>query len=548
MKPIPSYQKLRGGYYTPKPIADFLTRWAIQSPEAKVLEPSCGDGILLQSALEALSDCGADRQKAAGLVFGVEIDAAEAQKALVRTRLPDELLPTVSIHVGDFFAYCKAHLSEKQLFDAIIGNPPFVRYQNFPEEHRAVAFELMRDAGLHPNRLTNSWVPFLVATTLLLKTNGRMAMVVPAELLQVNYAAELRRFLSEYYSYLSLVTFKKLVFNGIQQEVVLVLGERNGRSQTGIRVIQLGGMGDLEACGKTMYANLQPVAMDHSTEKWTMYFLNEEELQLLRSLKSNPRLTALKELLEVDVGIVTGLNKFFVLTGQELRARKLENYTQPIVGRSTHLQGAVFSRGDWDKSLQDGAAAHLLRFPDTPLDGLTNAAQSYIAEGELAGFHQGYKCRIRKRWYVVPSVWIPDAFMLRQIHTYPKIILNEAGATSTDTIHRVKFRSGISPQAVTGAFLNSLTFAFSEITGRSYGGGVLELEPNEAERLPLPFIGAEKLDLNELDRCLRAGKIEDVLNITDAVLLKQDLGLTDDEIHTLRGIWKKLRDRRINRK
>ena len=49
---------------------------------------------------------------------------------------------------------------------------------------RTIAFQLMGRAGLLPNRLTNSWVPFLVAAMLLLKPHGRLAMVIPAELLQ----------------------------------------------------------------------------------------------------------------------------------------------------------------------------------------------------------------------------------------------------------------------------------------------------------------------------------------------------------------------------
>ena len=37
-------KKLRGGYYTPQEITDFICKWAINSPAQKVLEPSCGDG------------------------------------------------------------------------------------------------------------------------------------------------------------------------------------------------------------------------------------------------------------------------------------------------------------------------------------------------------------------------------------------------------------------------------------------------------------------------------------------------------------------------
>jgi adenine-specific DNA-methyltransferase len=548
MKPIATYQKLRGGYYTPKPIADFLACWAIQTPASQVLEPSCGDGILLQSVVEALIKCGAEKTTINNLVQGIELDPQEAEKASQRIQtLIDSPVPT-SVSVGDFFAYCQRYLAEERFFDAIIGNPPFIRYQSFPENHRAMAFYLMQRAGLHPNRLTNSWVPFLVAATLLLKKAGRLAMVIPAELLQVNYAAELRSFLSQHYSYITLITFKKLVFEGIQQEVVLLLGERNGSEHTGIRTIELDGIDDLITYKHTSFAESKLKEMDHSTEKWTMYFLEEEELQLLRSIKNHPKLTIAGNVIGVDVGIVTGLNEFFVLTEQQVEQHSLLPYTQRLVGRSAHLPGLLFSESDWLTNVEKQSPAFLLNSPDIPFYLLPNELKDYVMSGEEKGMNKGYKCRIRSRWYTVPSVWIPHAFMLRQIHHYPKIILNDADATCTDTIHRIKLRNGVSAKTVAGAFLNSLTFAFSEITGRSYGGGVLELEPNEAEKLPLPLINADALDLHELDALLRKGEIYAALDITDEALLKRGMGLSNEEIKMLRAIWQKLRDRRINRK
>lgn len=547
MKPVATYQKIRGGYYTPKPIADFLARWAIQTPTTKVLEPSCGDGILLESAIEKLISLGAEKTAIKNLVQGIELDPQEAQKASERIHALSDL-QLAQIDLGDFFAYCQTYLFEERLFDAIIGNPPFIRYQNFPENHRAMAFYLMQQAGLHPNRLTNSWVPFLVAATLLLKKTGRLAMVIPAELLQVNYAAELRCFLSKYYSYLTLITFKKLVFNGIQQEVVLLLGEKNGSEHTGMRTIELDGIDDLTSYEYATFLGERLKEMDHSTEKWIMYFLDEEELQLIRTLKTHPKLTIASNVIGVDVGIVTGLNEFFVLTEQQVEKYSLLPYTQRIVGCSTHLPGILFSESDWQNNVEKQSPAFLLSTPDEPFYRLPMELKEYVTSGEEKGLNKGYKCRIRNRWYVVPSVWIPNAFMLRQVHHYPKIILNDAAATCTDTIHRVQLRNGTPARIVTTAFLNSLTFAFSEVIGRSYGGGVLELEPNEAEKLPLPLIGADRLDLNELDRLLREGNISAVLDITDEVLLRQGMGLSIEETRMLRTIWQKLRDRRVNRK
>jgi adenine-specific DNA methylase len=139
--------------------------------------------------------------------------------------------------------------------------------------------------------------------------------------------------------------------------------------------------------------------------------------------------------------------------------------------------------------------------------------------------------------------------LLRQIHCYPKLIANKAHATCTDTIHRVRFTDRRESGRVVAAFLNSLTFAYAEIMGRSYGGGVLELEPNEADNLPIPLAGGEMLDLREADRALRrSDDISTVLDRHDAVILVDGLGLDSSDVKTLRGIWAKLRDRRIGRK
>jgi adenine-specific DNA-methyltransferase len=547
MKPVATYQKLRGGYYTPKPIADFLTSWAIQTPDTTVLEPGCGDGIILASAVKRLIQCGAKREAIYKLVQGVELDPEEAQKAVERILAINESQPA-NVETGDFFTYCQTHLAHDVHFNTIIGNPPFVRYQHFPEPHRAMAFYLMQRAGLHPNRLTNSWVPFLVASTMLLTKRGRLAMVIPAELLQVNYAAELRYFLSQHYSYITLITFKKLVFDGIQQEIVLLLGERNGSDHTGIRTIELDGIDDLLTYEHTTLSREELKEMDHSTEKWTMYFLNEEELELLRRLKNHPKLTTSGYVIDVDVGIVRGLNEFFVLTQEQVEKHSLMPYTQRIVGRSAQLSGIRFSEEDWLTNVEKQSPAFLVNPPDEPFYRLPDSLKEYVTTGEEKGMNKGYKCRIRNRWYVVPSAWIPQAFMLRQVHHYPKIILNDAAATSTDTIHRVKLRNGVPARTVAASFLNSLTFAFSEVTGRSYGGGVLELEPNEAEKLPLPLIGADILNLDELDKLLRENNINAALDITDRVLLQDGLGLSSEETKMLRVTWQKLRDRRINRK
>lgn len=558
MKIAPTHQKLRGGYYTPKPIADFLARWLIQAPDAEVLEPSCGDGMLLGAAISTLLKLGADKKAIAHQIQGVEINPEEAEKAEERM-ISLGVMPTDNtIYVGDFFTYCRNKIFAESLFDlitpdirtfdAVIGNPPFIRYQNFPEEYRNKAMSIMKQAGFNPSKLMNTWLPFLITSSLLLKENGRLGMVIPAELFQVNYAAEVRRFLSDYYEKINLITFKKLVFEDIQQEVVLLLCDRNRTGNGGIRVIEYDDADDLALHLDTDFSVDELKPMDHSKEKWTQYYLSIDEILLLRKLRSNPDLTLSNKVLTTDVGVVTGENKFFILDQRQVQEADVKDFTQKIVSRSGNLKGAIFTTSDWEANANELAPSYLLSFPKLPFEDLPESVQKYIKYGETKQYHKGFKCRIRDPWYIVPSVWTPDAFMLRQIHGYPKIILNKSDATCTDTIHRIRFIGEADKETVTSAFMNVLTFAFAEVTGRSYGGGVLTFEPSETERLPLPLKNSHNLDLQKIDSLLREGDVKQVLAYTDEILLKQGLGLGDCEIKMLHCIWEKLRDRRINRK
>ena len=135
MKQEADYQKLRGGYYTPEIVAKFIVDWAIKDSNIhSVLEPSCGDG----NFLKALKATGYE-----GDVLGIELDPNEAAKA-------KNISPLYKIINDDFFTYYEKNINNKTHFDLILGNPPFIRYQNFDEEYRKKAIALMTEHGFKP--------------------------------------------------------------------------------------------------------------------------------------------------------------------------------------------------------------------------------------------------------------------------------------------------------------------------------------------------------------------------------------------------------------
>lgn len=529
------FNKLRGGYYTPQEITNFIAEWAIKDKDVKVLEPSCGDGHFIKSIVERLASLGADKSEIQKCLLGIELYKTEAQKA--------EQYGT-KIVCGDFFGTYRDTIKGKRKFDVIVGNPPFIRYQNFDEKYRKCAFSLLEEVGIHLTKLSNIWLPFLIlCCEALNEKNGRLGMVIPAELFQVDYASETRKYLSEKFEHLQIITFKKLLFEGTQQEVVLLLGECKS-VEKGIEVFELEDASEL-MMDFFEQKHTEVKTLDHTVDKWTKYYLSNDEIELLRKLELHQGLVTTTQLFEVNVGVVSGQNKFFIIDNKTVVSNSLEKSMIPIIGRAEQLSGIILNENDL-KRLKENNRKIFMFTPSG--ENLNSHEMEYIKKGEKEDYHKGYKCRIRKKWYIVPQSWKPEAFLLRQIGKYPKMVLNLTDATNTDTLHKVRFLDGINGKVVSSAFLNSYTFALSEITGRSYGGGVMTFEPGEIRKLKIPMQKAEQLDITYIDGLIRENNIEEVLNYTDKILLMDGLGLTAEEILILRNIWKKLSDRRLYRK
>lgn len=174
-----------------------------------------------------------------------------------------------------------------------------------------------------------------------------------------------------------------------------------------------------------------------------------------------------------------------------------------MVGRSVQVNSVIFTEKDWEKNKFSKAKAHLLVFPDGKNLNKKNGAIKYIEYGESLEIHKGYKTGIRDDWFVVPSLKISDALFIRRNNLYPRLIINQAKAYTTDTMHRVFVRPGTDIKAFTTSYYNSLSLAFTEVCGRSHGGGVLELMPNETERILLPYHKDNAPLLPTLDKLIR---------------------------------------------
>lgn len=530
---LESKQKLRGGFYTDQAIASFLVKWVSSSLPAHILEPSCGDGAFLQAIEE-------QNIRSLKEVSLCELDDEEAEKAKRRTSLPIRFL------AGDFLRWYLLKARNTMVFDAVVGNPPFIRYQYLPKEQQLLAEKIYSLLNLRFTKHTNAWVPFVVASVSLLKPGGRIAMVIPSEIFHIPHAQSLRQYLAEQCSRIFFLDPKELWFSDTLQGTVLLMAEKKiiqSSKCEGVSVASNVNRSTLYENPETLFQEASYANGDTIEGKWMPIFLTEKERSLLAECRNKPEVKRFSDVASVDVGIVTGANKFFLVPDKTVEKFHLQKWAFPMFGRSEHVAGIIYTLDDHDSNKRAGLPANFVWFKKSELKNIPSNVEEYLSLGLNENLHTRYKCRTRKCWYEVPSVYVSPIAMLKRAHNYPRLVLNLAGAYTTDTAYRIQ-TIGVKPEALVFSFVNSLTCLTAEMEGRHYGGGVLELVPSEIERLLIPVVDTNIDLLKAIDRKYReiSNDIEFLVE-QDAYVLG-NIGLSNSEQICLHEAWLRLKNRR----
>lgn len=464
-------KKLRGGYYTPKSIAKYLWNWVNEITPQSLLEPAAGDGALLEPID----------------VQNIKIDAVELYQSEILKIKSKSIKGNVRIFNDDFFQWFKYHSEIK--YDAILSNPPYIRYQYLTEEQRDEQSEILSKSGMKPNKLINAWVAFVTASINLLREGGRIGLVIPSDFLQVTYAKQLRNFISEEFSKINIVTFKNSVFPGTQQDFIILLGEK-GKGKVTLKYSVSEDISNLPNFNYISPINLP----SSSSSKWSDLKLSVDIREKL--YKVFDKTISFNEVAKIEVGVTTGGNEIFSLTRQIVDELNASKYVVPLLGRSVNVQKMIFDQETLINDEIMGQKVWLLNLVDYDKSDLPSELQEYLNMQEKLGKTNAYKLRIRDNWYQIPGIWIPDAFMLRRIGSLPKLIINGISATSTDTFHRVTFKNDVDPMKIIFSFYSSITLSSIELSGRLYGGGALEILPGDTKDIRIPKIDFRKNNID----------------------------------------------------
>lgn len=512
-------RKARGAFFTPAAITAYLAEWAVRSVDERILEPSAGDAAFMVAATHRLQQLGVECPE----LDGIEIHRSSASTA--RRRIT-EAGGRARIRTADFF-----DIEPRADYTAVIGNPPYIRYQDFRGATRAQSRRAALKAGVTLSGLASSWAAFTVHAALFLKPGGRLALVLPAELLSVNYASVVRKFLFDRFASVELVMFDEQVFPEAEADVVLLLADGYGGGPTGHAVIHRA----RNAESLTSELAQRRWSPRDPADKWVSGLIGNAPVDALHGLHDGGQFTTLETWGDTTLGMVTGNNGFFALSRdrvRELGLRRTDLLPLSPPG-SAHLRGLTLSSEQLAKLGEDGRSVHLFRPAGTP----SSAAQRYIDAGHAAGVHLAYKCRVRQPWYLVPLVQPADLLLTCMNADTPRLVSNRAKAHHLNSVHGVYLRDGMRTlgRDVLGlAALNSVTVLHAEIVGRSYGGGILKIEPREADRwlVPSPDLVAGRADelravrrrvgaLLERGQLLEATHIvDDALGLSDQIVLE----------------------------
>lgn len=202
-------RKKSGAFYTPSGIVEGLLD-AVERGRtllgATVLDPACGSGAFL---------IGAARRGAR--VSGADVDAEAVAVAAFRVRCAG---------AKDGVFECANLLADRAAaagpFDAVIGNPPYVRFHNMGVEDRAqLSLAFQTATGQF-----DLFAPFLEAALARVREGGRVAFVLPALVLRGARYRDLRRFVLDRAHVREVIDHGDGAFEGVLAPTCVLVLER----------------------------------------------------------------------------------------------------------------------------------------------------------------------------------------------------------------------------------------------------------------------------------------------------------------------------------
>ncbi len=459
-----------GQVFTPRDIADWMVRAALEGQPKRWLDPSLGGGVFIDALRDAIVDSNDDYTP---IVHAFEID----------DRLdiePRKQWPQLDVRLTrrDFVtARLQTH------FEACVANPPYVRHHEL-EYPPAIWQQFDEQIGTRISRNTNLYCLFMLRIWSLLAPNGRAVIITPLEWLNADFGRAIKSYLLRENAFDSIWLFDdaSIVFGDALTTAGITILRRDRAVDEPIRVTTIADCQALTRSSSPAIKEFKRGALDPD-EKWTALLRDKDERR--DAIESNT--AKLATIAACSRGIATGANDYFTLTEEQRRERELDTRDlTPCVTRANDLKAGVFDRKRWQQLCATGKRVWLL----TPRKTCNQKLVAYLDTGRQRGIDRRHLPSHRPVWYR-PEKRPPAPILISVFfRERPRVVWNKLGALNLTAYHGIygklvgendarlfELYKWLASDAATDALLAQ---------SRVYGGGLRKLEPRDIMAVQIP--------------------------------------------------------------
>ena len=519
---IPADERHRlGQYYTPPPIVDLIVELCIESPDDKVLDPGCGSGSFLVKAYHKLRDLKKKQnpfrkdeelhQELLEQVSGVDINPFPAQLSSMNLAVRNLKVRSKRINIFpmDFFKLKPEMTLIPREFDVIVTNPPYTRQEEmeYKDQIRDAALTYSDGSKIELGARAGIYAYFFTHSAKFLKNKGRMGFITANTWLDVSFGKGLKKFFLENFKMLAIIEFDAAVFGrALVNTCISILQKENSETERATNLVRFVRLKKKRGIVEFV-DTLLTAKKDYEDNEMKISVKRQSELEpkerwgkfvrgpsIYFKLIKNQKMTELGKIAKVKRGMVTGYNDFFILNRDNLKVWGIEeDYLQPMVTSIREITRIQLLPKDISHQVL------MVHEPKAKLKGknvlkyiehgeemeVTTKKGTRIATELVKGLHNLKTCSQRRIWYDLGEHEPPP--IISPYLIWEKVIFahNQTKALAPNTLHYIYPKTEKDVPFLLGVLNSSLVALLLEVTGRSYGGGVLKIEAYELKMLPI---------------------------------------------------------------
>lgn len=451
--------KKTGATFTPPKLAKFITNKILlniqnSNRKLKILDPACGEGILLSTIANKLK-----RQAIDFKLFGYDTNKKFLETANnilnLSTQGDDfelkntDFLEEINIKnvQGSLFQQFNSGCFINNSMDVVIANPPYVRTQLLGSSYAqkiAKKFNLKGRIDLY--------YPFIIGITHALKNEGIVGVITSNRYLSTKSGASVRKFLEQNYDIIEVIDLGDTqLFDAAVLPAIFIGRKKSNADNTqssfskiyeyrGLikqNVLELPNVYDILQTEKTGYFKTEQKYFKKTTgyihftqskeANWNL--LNTKETDWINKINHNSKYI-IKDFFKVRVGIKTTADKVFIKKQWDNETFKPETaLLKPLISQENikpwDISTEKMLKVLYPHLFKNGKrlAINLDEFPQ---------AKNYFLQHKERLSKREYLIKSGRQWFEIwvpqnPNLWKMPKIVFPDISPYPRFYFDEAG-------------------------------------------------------------------------------------------------------------------------